>query len=105
MHNQAYGYGVGLGAYLTKFALEDPSLLLHYMMALPAAAAHLLSPASGKNARLPDDYPARWKWRERFGILAGVPAYLRSRAAFRTPLKAPSATVERWPSSSEPVGK
>jgi O-antigen biosynthesis protein len=106
MHSQAYGYGVGLGAYLTKFALEDPAVLFHYLGALPAAAAHLLNPASGKNARLPDDYPARWKWRERLGILAGGPAYLRSRAAFRTPLKtAATATVERWPSNSEPVGK
>jgi O-antigen biosynthesis protein len=105
MQNQAYGYGVGLGAYLTKFALEDPSVLLHYLKALPAAAAHLLNPASDKNARLPDDYPVSWKWRERLGILAGIPAYLKSRAAFRTPLKVADAMLVSGQGKSEPVGK
>jgi len=105
MHNQAYGYGVGLGAFLTKFALEDPAVVLHYMRALPAAAAHLLNPSSGKNARLPDDYPAAWRWRERLGIAAGVSAYLKSRASVGTVPQQPAAALPRWPRESEPVAK
>jgi GT2 family glycosyltransferase len=83
MERQAYGYGVGLGAYLTKFLIEQPGTAWHYMRALPAGIAHLLGGASTKNARLPLDYPSALRWSERRGILAGMPAYLRSRAAFR----------------------
>jgi GT2 family glycosyltransferase len=87
MRRQAFSYGVGLGAYLTKVALDEPTILLHFARALPAAFKHLLSPSSPKNYRLPDDYPGALIWRERLGILAGVPAYFRSRAALRRPLK------------------
>ena len=83
MEKQAYGYGVGLGAYLTKFLLERPETAWHYLKALPAGVAHLLGGASAKNARLPPDYPSSLRWSERRGILAGMPAYLRSRASFR----------------------
>ena len=83
MERQAYGYGVGLGAYLTKFLIERPGTAWHYVKALPAGVTHLLGSASAKNARLPLDYPASLRWSERRGILAGMPAYLRSRASFR----------------------
>ena len=85
MRRQAFGYEVGLGAYLTKFAIEHPATLFQFARALPAAAVHLLGSNSPKNRRLPDDYPTSFVWRERLGIMAGVPAYLRSRAALRRP--------------------
>lgn len=88
MRNQAYGYGVGLGAYLTKVVVDDPPAILHFARALPSAAVHLLSPASGKNSRLPADYPRSLRWRERLGMLAGIPAYFRSRASLRRYRKA-----------------
>jgi O-antigen biosynthesis protein len=87
MRRQAYGYGVGLGAYLTKIMLDEPQVLLHFALAFPWAAAHILSPGSSKNNRLPPDYPAGLRWSERLGILAGIPAYLRSRAASRRSLQ------------------
>lgn len=76
---QAYGYGVGLGAYLTKMVLERPATIWHFAMAMPWAVAHLFAKGKG----LPSDYPKSWQWRERLGVVAGVPAYLRSRASFR----------------------
>ena len=83
MRRQAYGYGVGLGAYLTKIVVDEPGLALHFARKLPEALAHMLGRSSSKNSRLPDDYPASLVWRERLGLLVGVPAYLRSRAAWR----------------------
>jgi len=76
---QAYGYGVGLGAYLTKMVLDRPATLWHFLMATPWAIAHLLRKGQG----LPSDYPRSWQRREWIGVAVGVPAYLRSRASFR----------------------
>jgi GT2 family glycosyltransferase len=93
MRRQAFGYGVGLGAYLTKLVIDEPTTLLDFAKAFPAAAMHVLSPSSPKNRRLPDDYPRSLVWRERLGILAGLPAYLQSRAALRRPVPAERATA------------
>ena len=83
MRRQAFGYGMGLGAYLTKLIVDKPSTALRFARILPAGLAHMMGPASAKNQRLPEDYPAALAWRERLGILAGVPAYFRSLAALR----------------------
>ena len=83
MRRQAFGYGVGLGAYLTKLVLDRPASMLQLAIALPAAFTHLFGASSPKNKRLADDYPAALVWRERLGILAGMPLYLRSRASRR----------------------
>jgi GT2 family glycosyltransferase len=88
MRRQAYNYGVGLGAFLTKTVIDDPSTLFDFAKASPWALAHILSPSSSKNSRLPIDYPASLKWAERLGILAGVPAYIRSRASLNRHLSA-----------------
>jgi len=81
MRRQAFGYGVGLGAYLTKLIVDKPSTVFQLFRALPAGLAHMFGPSAPKNQRLPDDYPASLVWRERLGILAGLPGYLQSRAA------------------------
>ncbi|MEM9635020.1 MAG: glycosyltransferase family 2 protein [Pseudomonadota bacterium] len=81
IQRQAYGYGVGLGAYLTQQVLDDPSKLFHFAKSLPAATTHLLSGSSQKMKRLPADYPRHLIWRERLGIIMGLPGYLRSRSA------------------------
>lgn len=87
MRRQAFGYGMGLGAYLTKLVVDEPATALRLAKALPAGLAHMMGPSSLKNRRLPDDYPAALVWRERFGVLAGIPAYLRSRAAARRSMR------------------
>ncbi|MES0811683.1 glycosyltransferase family 2 protein [Roseibium sp. SCPC15] len=81
IQRQAYGYGVGLGAYLTQQVLDNPTKVFRFAKKLPAALNHLLSGSSGKMKRLPDDYPRHLIWRERFGIAMGLPGYLRSRFA------------------------
>ena len=79
MRRQADGYGVGLGAYLTKQIVDDPKTLFFFARKFPAAFAHLFSKKSSKMSRLPQDYPRRLVWSERLGIIMGVPGYLRSR--------------------------
>lgn len=83
MRRQAYGYGVGLGAYLTKLIVEEPSRIGIFLRRFPAALRHLFSRKEGKLARLPDDYPSRLVWSERLGIVMGIRGYLQSRAALR----------------------
>lgn len=90
MRRQAYGYGVGLGAYLTKLVVDDPRRILLFARKLPAAARHLFSPRSAKMSRLPDDYPRRLVWSERLGILMGIPCYLRSLNRMRRAKTVPS---------------
>ena len=78
MRRQAYCYGMGLGAYLTKIVVDEPRQALRLMVALPAGLLHMAGPGSEKTNRLPPDYPSRLIWTERLGILAGIPGYLRS---------------------------
>lgn len=83
MRRQAFGYGFGLGAYLTKQIVDDPERLIFFVRKFPAAVRHIASPKSDKMARLPDDYPRWFVWSERLGILMGAPGYLRSLRATR----------------------
>lgn len=91
MRRQAFGYGVGLGAYLTKLVLRRPGAAFQLALAVPEGLAHIFGRSSPKNRRLADDYPAALVWRERFGILAGIPLYLLSRAGARRATGIPGA--------------
>jgi hypothetical protein len=93
MRRQAFGYGVGLGAYLTKIIIDDPSALLGLARGLPAGLAHMWGGSAERMQRLPDDYPTALIWLEGLGVLAGVPSYIRSRAALRRDPKMTSATL------------
>jgi O-antigen biosynthesis protein len=77
LRRQAYGYGVGLTAYLTKTVVDDPLRLLDLAATAPAALAHLLSPRSPKNAATPPEFPGELRWQELLGMLGGPAAYLR----------------------------
>nr|CAD6405336.1 glycosyltransferase family 2 protein [Rhizobium sp. Q54] len=79
MQRQAYGYGVGLGAYLTSILLRRPDLAWSMIRRLPAAVTHMMGRHSSKMMRLPADYPRSFVWIERLGILMGPYAYLESR--------------------------
>ena len=79
MAQQARGYGIGLGAYLTRAVLRDPAALLHFILVAPRGLVHIFGASSSKNVRLPGDYPTAYLRAERLGILSGLPAYLRSR--------------------------
>jgi GT2 family glycosyltransferase len=101
MRRQAYCYGMGLGAYLTKIVVDEPRLTLRLLAALPAGILHMAGPTSEKAARLPADYPSRLLWMERFGILAGVPGYLRSLAKCRRDDRPRDGLAGRRPAEKE----
>ena len=96
MERQAFGYGMGLGAYLTKVVLDRPKAALDLALGLPAGLSHMFGAASPKNRRLPADYPQQLVWRERLGILNGVLGYLRSRHALRTESPRDGVAVQTW---------
>jgi GT2 family glycosyltransferase len=79
LRRQLHGYGVGLGAALTKCVVDRPGRALELAARLPAGLAYLLSPASPKNRRKQADFPAELTRVELRGVLAGPAAYLRSR--------------------------
>jgi hypothetical protein len=78
LRRQLHGYGVGLGAALTKCLLDRPIRALDLAVRLPAGLAYLLSPASPKNRRKRADFPGELTRVELRGVLAGPAAYLRS---------------------------
>lgn len=81
LRRQAYNYGAGFAAYLTKTVADDPHLLVALVAGAPAGLVYLLSPASPKNAGTPRDYPRELRWWELLGMLGGPPSYLRVRRA------------------------
>jgi GT2 family glycosyltransferase len=83
MRRQAFGYGMGLGAYLTASVWARPALLGAMLRRAVPAARHLLSPASAKNAGRGDRFPRELIWRERAGVLAGPFGYIVSRWRYR----------------------
>ncbi len=76
---QAYFYGVGLTAYLTKILLDRPSLLINVALRVPAGLWYLFSHNSPKNQKKLANYPAEINQLERKGMLYGPLAYWRSR--------------------------
>jgi GT2 family glycosyltransferase len=79
LRKQAYGYGVGLTAYIMKTIVDKPARLLDIALKLPFGLAHLFSPKSPKNMKKQADYPKELTKIERKGMLYGPLAYLRSR--------------------------
>lgn len=76
---QAYGYGAGLTAYLTKLVVDRPGRAATLAWRAPRGVAHALGARSAKNARRPAGYPRELTWIERRGMLHGPFAYLRGR--------------------------
>jgi glycosyltransferase involved in cell wall biosynthesis/GT2 family glycosyltransferase len=80
---RVWGYGVGLTACLTKAVLDNPRLLPMLARKLPGGLRYALSPASGKNDKKQEDYPAELTRLELRGLAYGPLAYLRSRRQMR----------------------
>ena len=76
---QAYGYGVGLAAYITKTIVDNPRRVLDVASLAPVALAYLLGSGSAKNARRPATLPPELIRLERRGMAFGSVAYARSR--------------------------
>ncbi len=75
---QAFSYGVGLTAYLTKILLDRPRLLLEVAIRIPAGVWYLLDHDSQKNQKKRANYPSEINGLERKGMLYGPLAYWRS---------------------------
>lgn len=76
---QAYGYGVGLAAFLTRTIYDRPARLLEILPKVPAGLRHMLDPRSPKNQKKQTSYPKELTALELKGFLVGPWAYLRSR--------------------------
>jgi len=83
MRRQAFGYGVGLGAYLTASVAARPGLLWAMLRRAVPAARHLLAAGSVKNAGRDESFPGELVWRERAGVIVGPFAYAVSRWRYR----------------------
>jgi GT2 family glycosyltransferase len=76
---QAYGYGVGLTAYLTRLLVERPQRVADLARRAPQGLAYALGPRSPKNAKKHPEYPRELTWLERRGMVYGPFAYVRGR--------------------------
>ncbi|QMU80537.1 glycosyltransferase family 2 protein [Streptacidiphilus sp. PB12-B1b] len=90
LDNQAFGYGAGLGAYLTAAVAREPRMLPALLRRLPGGIRYALrdtgarpDPADpsgdGGEARHAHAWPARLSRLQRRGLLYGPVGYLRSR--------------------------
>lgn len=78
LRRQAFGYGVGLTAYLTKSLLDRPQLFFDFLTRIPYGLSHLFSAESPKNAKKSADFPKELTLVERMGMIYGPVCYLRS---------------------------
>ena len=79
---QAYGYGVGLGAYLTAAIAHEPRMLAGLIRRLPRGIAYEIE-HSRPNLCDPDVRPARLASAQRRGLLYGPFAYAKARRISR----------------------
>jgi hypothetical protein len=77
--NQAYGYGVGLGAYLTSALVSHPRAIGQALRRAGAGLRYAFDPGSPRNARVGTAWPSELVWGERRGIVFGPFAYGLSR--------------------------
>ena len=87
IRRQAFGYGVGLGAYLTASVWGRPALLAAMLRRTVPAVRHLLDPNSVKNTGREQCFPRELVWREQAGLLTGPLAYAASRWRYRDCVK------------------
>ena len=79
LRRQAYGYGVGLTAYLTKSLVDRPKLLFDFVFKVPYGLFYAFNSKSAKSINELASYPSELKNLERKGMIYGPFAYLRSR--------------------------
>lgn len=75
---QMRGYGVGMGAILTKLVITQPVHAFGLALRIPPSLRELLSPDSTKNRERGSDYPMAAARAEFRGYLVGPWRYLRS---------------------------
>ncbi|MDT7645316.1 MAG: hypothetical protein QOC75_2316, partial [Pseudonocardiales bacterium] len=68
---QAYGYGVGLGAYLTSALAHEPAMLPALLRRVPAGIIHAFSSSSARNLGRYQGWPTQLTGLERRGVMFG----------------------------------
>ncbi len=77
--NQAYGYGVGLGAYLASALASRPAMAGQLLRRVPGGLYYAFHPASPRNAWRGASRPRPRTMPERWGLALGPVAYGASR--------------------------
>jgi GT2 family glycosyltransferase len=75
---QAFGYGVGLGAYLANVMVHHPRMALKIAAHIPASLRSTMSLRSDRNLQRYETWPRELAHLERRGILLGPAAYAAS---------------------------
>jgi GT2 family glycosyltransferase len=95
--DQAFGNGVGLGAYVASALIHEPAMLPALMpplmRRLPAGVAHAFTGSSQDGLEHDTGWPADLAKRERRGLLWGPAAYLISRHRTRRETRRLTASV------------
>lgn len=94
LRNQAQGYGVGLGTFLTSCLVKEPRMFAPLLRRIPAGVAYAFSPSSVRNHGQYEGWPAEFARIENRGLLSGPAAYAvsrwRSRRAVVSGTRAPT---------------
>ncbi|MFV0374019.1 glycosyltransferase [Microbacterium sp.] len=80
LRTQLFGYGTGMAANVTRFAMTSPRAAIIALRALPTGLRMLLNEDSEKNDTRPDDYPRSLVRAERRGYAVGPFLYLLAAA-------------------------
>jgi hypothetical protein len=83
LRGQAYGYGVGLGAYLTKTLLDKPGRIIDLSRKALRGLGYASRLREEREGRIPLGTGVSLSAIERRGLLHGPYAYLKSRWKYR----------------------
>jgi O-antigen biosynthesis protein len=84
LERQAYGYGAGLSAHLTRCVVNDPRTVLAMAKRLPPALRRVASIARPSDAQVAPARPRSLTLQHVRGMAAGPARYVRSRRAARS---------------------
>lgn len=79
LRNQAFGYGVGLGAFLTSVMVQEPRMWPHLLRRLPAGVGYAFKASSARNHGRYFGWPSDLARLEKRGLAYGPVAYAVSR--------------------------
>ncbi len=79
LKRQAYSYGVGLTAYLSKALIDHPSILFDMVRRMPRGIAFFVHAQSANDGKYAEEFAHDLISLERRGLLSGPPLYLWSR--------------------------